>query len=195
VAFVEHEDVRIAGFVLAGQTDLFRVLVERYEKRVLAMGMSFFHNVDAARDFAQDVFIKAFHNLASFEGRSRFSTWLFRIAYNEAVNKKNREKDYLSLADDFSADGEKPAGLVPISTTDSPERELLKKVARKSVRQAVSELQERFRVCIDLSFFYDMTYEEIGVVTGFPLNTIKSHVLRAKKILREKLKEYKEGVQ
>jgi RNA polymerase sigma-70 factor (ECF subfamily) len=186
VAGQDHEDAQIVGFVLAGQTNAFRILIERHEKKVLAMGMSFFHNIDSARDFAQDVFIKAFNNLKSFEGRSAFSTWIFRIGYNQAINTKNREKEYVSLADD-----EDGAGGYAARADETPEVEHLKTVIKGAVREAVKELPEKYRICIDLSFFYDKTYDEIENITGIPVNTIKSHVLRAKKILRDKLGDYR----
>jgi RNA polymerase sigma-70 factor (ECF subfamily) len=173
-------DNEIAGLVVSGRTDLYRTLVERHEKKVLAMGYGFFHNRDEARDFTQEVFLKAYHALPRFEGRSGFATWLFRIAYNQAVNGKRGLKEYVSLADD---DGAENAAV----SADMPERALLKKSIREAVRVAVRDLPEKYRICIDLAFFYELTYEEIARITAFPLNTVKSHILRAKRILREKL--------
>jgi RNA polymerase sigma-70 factor (ECF subfamily) len=143
------------------------------------MGMSFFRNADDASDFTQEVFLKIFRNLSQFEGRSRFSTWLYKIAYNTAINGVTRKKDYQSLAED---------DIVP--DNDTPERRLLRDLARDAVSEAVRELPERFRVCIDLFFFYGRSYQEIEMITGYPVNTIKSHVFRAKKLLRDKLAGY-----
>ena len=175
----DDDDRIIAAQIVSGQRDLFRLLVERYERAVFGMGMSFFHNTEDASDFAQEVFLKVYHNLSRFEGRSRLSTWLYKIAYNTAINNINRKKEYHSLAED------------EISTNDGiPERILLRKLAREAVLEAIKELPERFRLCIDLFFFYDRSYQEIEEITGYPVNTIKSHIFRAKKILRDKLKAY-----
>ncbi|MDR0639134.1 MAG: sigma-70 family RNA polymerase sigma factor [Spirochaetaceae bacterium] len=174
-------DNEIVDIILSGRSELYRMLIERHEKKVFAMGRGFFHNRDEARDFTQEVFLKAFHALPRFEGRSSFSTWLFRIAYNQAVNGKRGLKEYVSLADEGDA-----AGVEAVSF-DMPERELLKKNIKEAVRIAVRELPEKYRICIDLSFFYELTYEEIARITAFPVNTVKSHILRAKRILREKL--------
>jgi RNA polymerase sigma-70 factor (ECF subfamily) len=172
-------DQLIVSQVVAGQKDLFRLLVRRYERAVHGMGMSFFRNPEDASDFTQEVFLKVYRSLPRFEGRSRFSTWLYKIAYNTAINGVNRRKEYQSLAaeemDELAGSG------------DTPERVLLRRAARDAVRAAVKELPERFRICVDLYFFYDRSYQEIEAITGFPVNTIKSHVFRAKKILREKL--------
>jgi RNA polymerase sigma-70 factor (ECF subfamily) len=174
-------DNEIVALVLSGRAELYRILVERHEKKVFAMGRGFFHNRDEARDFTQEVFLKAFRALPHFEGRSGFATWLFRIAYNQAVNGKRGLKEYLSLADS------EETAVSEAASFDMPERNLLKKNIKEAVQTAVRELPEKYRICIDLSFFYELTYEEIARITAFPVNTIKSHILRAKRILREKL--------
>jgi RNA polymerase sigma-70 factor (ECF subfamily) len=173
------EDREIVAQIVSGQKELFRLLIVRYERAIYGMGMSFFRNTEDASDFVQEVFLKVFSSLSRFEGRSRFSTWLYKIAYNTAINSVTRKKEYHSLAEDEI-----------VSKNDAPERKLLRNLARDAVLEAVKELPERFRVCVDLFFFYDRSYEEIESITGYPINTIKSHVFRAKKILREKLKGF-----
>jgi len=175
----DYGDKLIVDQILAGQKDLFRLLVRRYERQVYGMGMGFFRNRDDARDFAQDVFLKVYRNLSGFEGRSRFSTWLYRIAYNTALNSVSRRKEYLSLAME-TYEVEAPAD-------STPESEFLRKAAREALVKSLDGLPERYRVCIDLFFFYGCSYQEIEAITGFPVNTIKSHVFRAKKLLRAEL--------
>jgi RNA polymerase sigma-70 factor (ECF subfamily) len=161
--------------IVEGQKELYRLLISRYQRTVHSMGLSFFKNAEDAADFTQDVFFKAYRNLPSFKGRSRFSTWLYRIAYNTAVNGVTRRKEYRSLAED------------DLCTEETPEQLVLKTAAKEAVLKAVGELPEKYRVCVDLFFFYDRSIREIEVITGFPENTIKSHVFRAKKLLRERL--------
>ena len=175
----DDEDRVVTAQIISGQKELFRLLIKKHERAVYGMGMSFFHNAEDASDFTQEVFLKIFKNLSRFEGRSRFSTWLYKIAYNTAVNSVTRMKEYQSLVEDEIA-----------SDNDTPERELFRNLARDAVLEAVMELPKRFRICVDLFFFYDRSYEEIEIITGYPVNTIKSHVFRAKKILREKLAAY-----
>ena len=175
----DDEDRMIAAQVVSGQKELFRLLVKRHEQAVYGMGLSFFRNTEDASDFTQEVFLKTFRNLSRFEGRSRFSTWLYKIAYNTAINSVNRKREYHSLVEDEI-----------VSDSDTPERKLLRSLARDAVLEAITELPERFQVCVDLFFFYDRSYQEIEAITGYPVNTIKSHVFRAKKILRKKLAGY-----
>jgi RNA polymerase sigma-70 factor (ECF subfamily) len=183
VSDLDLDDNLIVERVVSGQRELYRFLVDRHERQVHALGMSFLRNRDDAADFTQDVFLKAFRSLPQFEGASRFSTWLYRVAYNTALNDVSRRKEYFSLAEDFDAE----------SSFLTPEEESVKRAVRQAVRQAVAELPEKYRICIDLFFFYDRSYEEIEAITGNPVGTIKSHVFRAKKILREKLAGLGEG--
>jgi RNA polymerase sigma-70 factor (ECF subfamily) len=101
------------------------------------------------------------------------------------VNSLRRHKDYSGTvaqsAGQEEADGE------------TPERLSIRAAVAEAVREAMQDLSEDRRICVDLFFFYDQTYQEIETITGFPVNTIKSHVFRAKKLLREKLAELAEG--
>ena len=168
------EESLLVEQILSGEKELFRLLIQQYQQKVHAMGMGFFHNEEDAADFTQDVFIRCYRSLASFRGHSRFSTWLYRIAYNTAVNNINRRKEYHSLAED------------PLME-EGPEQLFLRLAASQAVRSAVAQLPEKYRICVDLYFFYDCTIKEVEVITGFPENTVKSHVFRAKKLLKDKL--------
>ena len=173
----DAEDKRIIREVLSGNKDSFAVLFGKYRKRAKAMGASFFKNETDSEDFVQDVFIKVYTNLRQFRGESKFSTWFTRIAYNTAVNSLNRRKEYVSL----SAEAE------IADSGETPEEAHLRRVTKNAVKKALEELPEKYRICLDLYFFYDMPYNDISNVTELPLNTIKSHIFRAKKLLREQL--------
>lgn len=179
----QKRDKRLIRLSVAGDGAAFTKLVSLYKKRVRALGMGFFKNESDTDDFVQDVFMKVYLNLAHFKGESAFATWLTRIAYNTAINAVNRRRDYLPLADETQ-----------LSDTDfTPEEMHIRDATVAAVREAVEGLPERFGMCIEMYFFYDLSYEEIGVITGFPLNTIKSHIFRAKKLLRDKLRGFYEG--
>jgi RNA polymerase sigma-70 factor, ECF subfamily len=172
----EPSDEEAIGRVLDGDTEAFAYLVKRHRERVRRLGMSFFHDEEEAADFAQDVFVKAYTALASFQGRSQFSTWLLRIAYNAAINSKKRAREQVNLDTDTLAEG--------APGTDEAH---LREETASAVRAAMAELQPRQALCVELYFYYDLKYTEISEITGYPVNTIKSHVFRAKRILRERL--------
>ena len=143
------------------------------------LGLSFFDNTDDCEDFVQDVMLKAYSALGTFRAEAPFAAWLMRIAYNTAINSAKKRRSYTSLADGTEIE----------YRGDNPEEKHLNECIILSVREAVNSLPDNYRICIDLYFFYDMSYTDIAAVTELPLNTIKSHIFRAKKILREYLKE------
>lgn len=176
----EKRDNALIKSALAGDEKSFAKLVSFYKKRIEAMGMSFFKNKSDADDFVQEVFIKIFTNLKNFQMKSSFSTWLTSVAYNTAVNAKNRRKEYLPIADEEI-----------IQDNDySPEKQQIRKITAQAVNEAVKSLPENYAVCIELYFYYDNSHAEISKITGLPVNTIKSNIFRAKKILQEKLRGF-----
>ena len=178
--FAQKRDAALIKQTLSGDAHAFDKLIKYYKKRIQNMGMGFFKNETDTDDFMQEVFVKVYTHLARFKGESAFSTWLTRIAYNTAFNIIKRRKEDSALDDETALCY---PGL-------SPEEQQIRAITVEAVREAVRELPEKYSICLELYFFYDLSYEEIGVMTGFPLNTLKSHIFRAKKILREKLRGY-----
>ncbi len=170
-------DERIVALVLRGETALFRELVVRHQGRVHFTGMRFFRNEDDARDFTQEVFVKAYTALGSFRGESKFGSWLLRIAFNHAVNQKRTARETAGIESDRLA-----------SAYPGPEAQSLRAEVMEAISSALASLPEKYRICIDFFFFLGLSYGEIGDITGFPVNTIKSHVFRAKQMLRDALR-------
>jgi len=177
---IEKRDASLIRSACAGDPYAFARLISFYEKKVRTFGMGFFKNASDTDDFVQEVFIKVFTHLASFRGESLFSTWLLRIAYNTAVNSVKRRKEYVTLGDDFEI----------IDTDFGPEEKQLRKLTALAVREAVAKLPERYAVCLDMYFFNDMSHNEISDILDLPVNTVKSHIFRAKKILKDSLADY-----
>ncbi len=171
------QDFELVKKVCKGDSSSFAVLVEKYDKKLRALGYSFFKNETDVADFVQDVFIKVFTNISSFRKESQFSTWLMRIAYNTAVNSKNRRKEYATLSENIEI----------LDNDYNPEEKQLRELTAESIRTALKELPQQYALCLDLYFFYDFSHSEISVITGFPISTIKSNIFRAKKQLRQKL--------
>lgn len=170
-------DCKLIKETLKGDSRAFAMLMSLYKKRVEMLGMSFFKNHSDTEDFIQEVFLRAYTKLATFQGNSLFSTWITRIAYNVAVNAVNRRKEYVSLTDENS----------PPDYDLTPEERQIQKATFEAVHTAIQELPERFAICLDMYFFYGIPYQEISEITEIPVNTIKSHIFRAKQLLREKL--------
>ncbi len=172
----EASDEELVAMVLDGDREAFAGIVRRHQGKVFRLGLGFFKDPDDAADFVQDVMIKAYRHLASFKGRSRFSTWLYRVAWNAAAQAKRRKPRYEPLETDPED-----------ASRYSAEELVLRSEAAAALRAAMAELPERYAACVDLYFYHELSFAEIGEVTGFPVNTIKSHVFRAKKQLRTAL--------
>ncbi len=174
---IARRDLKLISQSLRGNSASFATLIGFYEHKVRALGMSFFKNETDTDDFVQEVFIKVFNNLSNFRGESMFSTWLLRLAYNTAINSVQRRKEYLSLSDE-----------IEIFDKDwTPEERELRSLTSQAIRQTIKELPKQYATCLDMYFFYDMSYNDIAEILDIPLNTITSNIFRAKKILRDKL--------
>lgn len=180
---VINRDKYLVKESIAGNSSAFSTLMFLYKKRVEAIARRFFYNQNDIDDFIQEVFIKVFDNLSSYKGESKFSTWLTRIAFNTGVNFKTRTKTTESL---IYEDSEAIAS--PYAT---PEENEIREFTKKAIKTAISELPEKYAQCVEMHFFLGMTYEDISETTNIPVNTIKTHIFNAKKILYEKLKEFK----
>lgn len=170
-------DKKLISEVKKGNSNAFALLISKYQLKVKNLGISFFRNTTDAEDFVQDVFLKAYTNIKSFRGESQFSTWLMRIAYNTAVNSVKRGKEYLPLLEG-----------VEVEDSDlNPEERQIKSLTVEAVQESMKEIPAKFAICLDLYFFYDLSYSDIGEMLDLPINTVKSHIFRAKKLLKEKL--------
>lgn len=171
-----ERDRRLIKKTLRGDSSAFATLMTYYKTRIFYFGKGFFHNDADSEDFVQDVFIKVYTHLAWFQGKSSFSTWLMKIAYSVAVNSVNRKKEYLPLDD------------APIAAEGyTPEEKQIRKLTQEAVKAAIKELPDKYIICIEMYFYYDIPYKEISEITEVPLGTVKSNIYRAKAILKKKL--------
>lgn len=160
-----------------GDNAAFAELVRRHQGKVRGLLLRLTGNPTLADDLAQEVFLRAYRGLVGFEGRSRFSTWIYRIAYNVFLNHRARSKELASLPQGFESSAAAP------DTELSPSRLDM----RRDLASAIAELPERYRVVVTLYYLEDVSYPEIAEVLDLPLGTVKTHLHRAKKLLREHL--------
>ncbi len=173
-------DESVVREIQKGRVSFFRVIVERYEKKIFSMGMRFFYNRDDSLDFSQEVFLKLYGQIDKYREIAPFRFWLYKLAYRHGLNMKKKfdSRDTISEYNDLYVE----------DWHSEPERMNSMDRIREILLKAIDELPERYRICLDFYFFMGLKYREIGEITGYPVNTIKSDVLRAKKILRQTLK-------
>ena len=171
-------DNELARRVLGGEVEAFRQIVDRHQARILFLGLKFLRRIEDAEDFAQEVFIRAYEKLATFQGSVPFSAWLYRVAYNLAINKYHLKK---RQAPAVSAVEQLP------DTNFSPEHRLLADELSEWVRRTLGKIPEVYHQLIHMHFFEGRSYPEISKALEMPVNTIKSYIFRAKELIRQRL--------
>jgi len=171
--------------VTAQNPDAFGEIVKRWERKIFALCFGMLSREDEAKDAAQETFIAAYRNLKNFRGDAKVSSWLHRIAVNQCLTIKRRQKTRSEsfLDDEENADGKffvAPSRLMPSRTSEQNERLFL-------VRQAVYSLPMDLRQVIVMKEFEEMTFQEISDSLELPLSTVKSRLYTALKQLRMKL--------
>ncbi|UCC97787.1 MAG: sigma-70 family RNA polymerase sigma factor [Phycisphaerales bacterium] len=170
------EENGIIKAVLNGDTESFRLLVERYEKPVTRMIGNLINDRHICEDIAQEVFLAAYRKLGSFDpARSSFSTWLFTIARNRSINAMKKRR--------AASVGRPPERMNSTGPADAIEQDEL--YARLDA--ALNALVPRHRRALVLAEFEDLSYEKIAQIEGVRVGTVKSRINRAKKKLRSAL--------
>ena len=163
------------------------MLVERYQRRVVGVALAVVHNQEDALELAQETFIRAFQNLPKFESRSSFSTWLYRIAANIAIDFRRHEGRHAILRGE---EAENELARLPSSQGDS-----FKAVARSElsvrIQEALQELTPEHRAVILLREVEGLSYDEISEVLQCPRGTVMSRLHYARNRMRSALKDLK----
>lgn len=169
-----------------GSETAFRHLVEENQKRIYNLAYRMMGNHEDAQDVAQEAFFKAWSALPNFKGDSSFSTWLYRLASNTAIDhirKKKRQQEY-SLTTDFPEDEEGTEWQVP-DENPSPESSLLHKELGEVIGEGLGKLPEHYRLVLTMRELGGMSYQEIATTLDSDLGTVKSRIARGRTQLRE----------
>lgn len=178
----EERDLEAVKAVLQGNRNAFRQLVERYQPAVSALGRRMLPPPrEELADYVQEVFLKAFASLGQYSGEGRFYSWLMRIAYTTGLNRVQR-----AVPED-PADPELLSQHWAAPMETNPERLALRAAVLEAVIEAIRDLPEQSALPVELFFIMKLRYREIEKMTGVPVNTLKSQVRRARKLLQEKL--------
>ena len=186
------DDRALVARILEGDRDRFTQLMKRYEKRVINYVYRITHRYEDAHDLTQEIFVKVFLALDRYDPKYQFSTWLFRIAQNSAIDALRKKsiaevpltrpssEDDNAKERDFADDG------------ISPYRALKNKQLSAAIDKAVGDLPADYRELIQLRHFAELSYEEIASMKKLPLGTVKNKLFRARNLLKEVLDSYVE---
>lgn len=172
-------DEQIAQRVQGGETDAFGELVERYEDKLLRYGRKFLSEPEDAQDVVQDVFVKAYENIRSFDAARRFSPWIYRIAHNEFVNALKKRASRPTL---FTIDFDT---LFPhLSAEETSDSVALERDIRRMLDTELSKLDAKYREPLILYYLEGMDYREISDILQIPVSTVGVRLARARAILK-----------
>ncbi|OYD07523.1 RNA polymerase sigma factor [Paludifilum halophilum] len=171
------EEQKIIRQIQAGSRELYRVIVERYQQRVYAVALQATGHPKDAEDLAQEIFLQAYRSLSSYRYQAQFSTWLYRIAINKALDWKRRKAR--SPSPHPAVDVEKE-----LATSFLPEPTLLKKEEQNRLRQMVDRLPDKYRCVVVRYYFNHDSYEIIADDLGIAKKTVETRLYRAKKLLQ-----------
>ena len=176
---------------LAGEKKAFATLLERHRQAVFHITFQIVHNQEEARDLVQETFMKTFAGLATYRSQYRFTTWLYKIAANCAIDALRKKKiDALSLDQPLETD----EGTVAFEVADpaaDPEAELVAEERRLSIGAAIDALPKKYREVLVFRHREEKSYEEISAILKIPVGTVKARIFRARELLKKKLKHYR----
>ena len=192
----EATDQEVVELAKAGRESAYRELVRRYERPVFSLVYRMVRNREQAEDLSQETFVKVLNAIESYKPEYKFSSWVFKIANNAAIDHlRRRELDTLSL--DGSPHAETPemieaTALQIGSVGESALDEVLARELGGSIEDGIRLLRPEYRTCILLRHVEGRSYEEIAEILNLPLGTVKTYIHRARNELRISLAHLKE---
>jgi RNA polymerase sigma-70 factor (ECF subfamily) len=182
-------DEELVAAILEGEAALYTDLVERYRGRLINYLNRFLGNVQESEELSQEVFLRVYRALDRYNPRYRFSTWLFRVARNAAIDLIRKRRLKLVPMQRVGTDGQAQEREFESEERD-PYRTLRNLERRHAIGAAIDGLREEYRELIQLRHFAEMTYEEIAEFKGMPLGTVKNKLFRGRRMLKARLADY-----
>jgi RNA polymerase sigma-70 factor (ECF subfamily) len=191
------DDRELVARALDGDESAYRQLLERFRRPVFSLIYRMIGDPEQAEDLAQESFVKAFNNLDSYNPKYRFSSWLFKIANNHAIDYLRRARlPTVSIhGSPHATDAEQEEGTrIALEAHDeSPEQELLALELGSEIESAIARLRPDYRTAIVLRHIENRSYEEIAEIMDIPIGTVKTFIHRARAELRSALAHLREG--
>jgi RNA polymerase sigma-70 factor (ECF subfamily) len=176
-------DRELIRSAIDGRADSFEELVRRYQRPITSYVFRMVGDYESSLDVTQEVFIKVYNSLTKYSPEYKFSTWLYRIAHNAAIDHLRRNSVNLQSLEAENSEG--AFELQIESRTDTPEQEHERSEWRSEIESVVRCLPPAYRDLILLRHGRDLSYDEISQVTSLPLGTVKNRLFRAREMMRE----------
>lgn len=173
-------DSELVSYILKKHQENYHEIINRYQKKLFSYLYRLVRNKEEVEDILQNVFVKVFKNLDSFDPAKKFSPWIYRIAHNEAVNflKRRSKKQFISW-EDMANENKSEAR----SEEKSPFDEWISKESGREVRKAMKALPAKYKEILEMRYFQEKSYQEISRAIRKPVNTVGTLLSRSKKKL------------
>ena len=178
-------DEDLVALVLRGREDLYAVLMRRYERKLMAHVLRMVRNREDALEIVQDAFVKAYKHLARFDSKFRFSTWIYSIASNTAIDHLRRKRLKTVSLDEPLRFNDSEIAREPVGPARTAEDIHAGTELLELVESAIAELPPAYRELLLLRHPGNRSYDEIATMTKLPLGTVKNRIFRAREKLRE----------
>jgi len=173
------KDEEIALLIQSGKIEFFDILLERYEEKIRRYSRKFLSDHEDINDVLQDIFIKTYKNIRSFDVKRKFSPWLYRIAHNELINAlKKKKKNPLPL---FDLDVFLPHHL---SDNNDLGEQIERREMAELIDKCLGKLEPKYREPVILYYLEELSYKDIAEVMRVPISTVGIRIKRAKEIMR-----------
>ena len=177
-SFQQENDEEIAHLVQSGRTEPFNILIGRYEDKIRRYSRKFLSDNADIEDVLQNIFLKAYENIQSFDTKRKFSSWLYRIAHNELVNTlKKKKRNPLSF---FDLDIIFPQYF----HDDSLNQQIDRRDMQETINKCLDKLGPKYREPIILYYFENLSYQEIADIMQIPASTVGIRIKRAKDTIK-----------
>lgn len=176
-------DIELIATAISGREDGFEELVRRYQRQITSYVYRMLSDYDASLDVTQEVFIKVYNSLNKYSSDYKFSTWLYRIAHNAAIDYMRRNSANLQSLETETEDGAYQLQLE--SSLPTPEQLQERNEWKSEIEAVVKCLPAVYRELILLRHAQDLSYDEIAEITELPLGTVKNRLFRAREMMRE----------
>ena len=183
-------DAELVAAILKGEQELFRDLVERYQGRLVNYLFRLLRSRQEAEDLAQDVFFKLYQALDRYDPKYKFSTWLFRVAQNAAIDQIRKRRLQLVSMDRQGTDEQGMGSWEFPSPDPGPYRDLRNRERGAAIQYAIDGLPWDYRELIVLRHYGELSYDEIASLKDMPLGTVKNKLFRGRQMMKEKLQDY-----
>ncbi|MFZ1321144.1 MAG: sigma-70 family RNA polymerase sigma factor [Ignavibacteria bacterium] len=183
------EDMVLIDEALAGKQNSYAKLMKKYQPMITHLIYRMISKKEDVEDLTQEAFIKAFNSLANFDKQYAFSTWLFKIATNNAIDYLRKKKLYtFSIDKKIQADDSDYSFEIP-DHENKPDSNVIDKQLRVILDEAIESLPPKYKDVIVLRHQKEKEYEEIAKELNLPLGTVKAHIFRGRELLNKYLKD------